>query len=286
MNDNSPHVLDATAETFERDVLQWSHERPVVIDFWAQWCQPCRILGPVLERLANEYGGAFLLVKADTESLADVAARFGVRSIPAVFAVRDGEVVDGFVGVLSEREIRAFLDGLLPTPAEAKTTEARRLEHTDPNRAEALYREAVALEADDPRAKIGLARVLLARGQAVEAQSLIAELERRGFLEPDAERIKAELTLRGQAEGLGNVEQARAELAAHPNDLGRVLQLAEALAAVGQYSESLQLCLDLVERDRAGIGEEARKTMLAVFQLLPADSTLLADYRRQLSFVL
>jgi putative thioredoxin len=286
MSDYSPHILDATAETFERDVPEQSFERPVVIDFWAEWCQPCRILGPVLERLANEYGGAFLLVKANTEILADVAARFGVRSIPAVFAVRDGEVVDGFVGVLSERDIRAFLDRLLPTPAETKIIEARRLEHTDPQRAEALYREAVALADDDPRAKIGLARVLLGGGQVVEAQTLIADLERRGFLEPDAERIKAELTLRGQAEGLGNVEQARANLAANPDDLGLVLQLAEALAAVGQYPEALQLCLDLVERDRAGVGEEARKTMLAVFQLLPADSPLLANYRRQLSFVL
>jgi putative thioredoxin len=286
MSDKSPHVVEATRDTFERDAIERSRDVPVVVDFWAEWCGPCRMLGPVLERLAGEYGGKFVLVKADTERMPEVAAGFGVRSIPAVFGLRDGQVVDGFVGVLAESAIRAFLDRLLPTPAEALAAEAGRLEATDPRAAEAKYREALTLAPDEPRAKVGLARLALAGGRVEEARRLVANLERRGFLEPEAERLKAELTLRDQARAAGGVEDARAAVAADPGDLGRRLKLAEALAAAGQYPEALDIGLDLVERDRKGVGEEARKMMLAIFQLLPADSELVADYRRKLSFVL
>ena len=111
-------------------------------------------------------------------------------------------------------------------------------------------------------------------------------LERRGFLEPDAEKLKAELTLRLQAQNAGGVETARAAVAANPNDLNLKFQLAEALAASGQYADALALCLELVERDRKGVGEKARQTMIAIFQLLPPDSDLVAEYQRQLSMAL
>ena len=115
---------------------------------------------------------------------------------------------------------------------------------------------------------------------------LVEDLERRGYLEPDAERLKAELTLHGQHVGAEGVEAARASFAAHPDDFGRQFVLAEALAAAGEYPEALELCLDLVEKDRKGVGESARKTMIAIFQVLPGDSELVNDYRRRLSFVL
>src|SRR5215211_204542 len=118
MSDPSPSIIEATPETFQRDVIDRSHEVPVLVDFWAAWCQPCRLLGPVLERLANEYEGKFLLAKADTERLPEIAASFGVRSIPAVYGLRDGQVVDGFVGVQPEAEIRSFINRLLPSPTE------------------------------------------------------------------------------------------------------------------------------------------------------------------------
>ncbi len=286
MSIERPTIIEATPETFERDVIERSHEVPVLVDFWAEWCAPCRQLGPVLEKLVEEYQGKFVLVKADTEALPDVATRFGVRSIPAVFALKDGQVVDGFVGAQPESAIRAFIDRLMPTPAEALVAEAAKLESTDPEAAESRYREAIALAPDDPRTRIKLGRFLLAQGRAEEARALIVELERRGYLEPDAERLKAELTLHGQHRGAGGIEAARASLAAHPEDLGRKFELAEALAAAGQYQEALELCLDLVERDRKGEGERARKTMIAIFQVLSADSELINEYRRRLSFVL
>jgi putative thioredoxin len=283
---SSPHVIDVTSETFDREVIERSLTVPVVVDFWAAWCGPCQMLSPVLEKLAREYDGKFVLAKVDIEGSPDVASRFGVRSIPAVFGVRDGGAIDAFVGVQPESVIRIWIDRLLPTEAESLAALARGLESSDPRAAEETYGQALALQADLPQAQIGLARVALAEGRIEDATARIATLERRGFLEPEAEKLKAELTLRVQAQGAGNVEAARAQLAAHPNDLNLKFALAEALAAAGQYADALALCLELVERDRKGIGEKARQTMVAIFQLLPPGDELVTEYQRQLSLVL
>ncbi len=282
----SPYIIEAEASTFEAEVLGRSASVPVVVDFWAAWCGPCRLLGPILEKLAEEYDGRFLLVKADTERMPEIAASFGVRSIPAVFGVRDGRVVDGFVGVLAESAIRAFLDRLVPGEAEQAVMAARALEASDPGAAEWKYREALALSADQPAAKVGLGRLALARGSVEEAREVVAELEQRGYLEPEAEALKAELTLRAGASQAGDVASAREAVAAKPEDLATRLELAEALIGAREFPEALDLLLDLVERDRRGTGETARTMMLAVFQVLPDDSPLTNEYRRKLSFVL
>jgi len=121
----SSFVIEVTAQNFQQDVIERSHSVPVVIDFWATWCGPCRMLGPVLEKLAREYDGTFRLAKVDTDAESELALQFGVRSIPAVFAVRDGKAVDGFVGVQPESVIRTWIDRLLPTPAETLAAQAR-----------------------------------------------------------------------------------------------------------------------------------------------------------------
>jgi len=243
-------------------------------------------LSPILEKLAAEYGGRFLLAKVDIDQNPDLAGQFGVRSIPAVFCVWDGAVADAFLGVQPESEIRTWINRLLPTEAESLAEAARCLEGSDPRAAEAKYSQALALQSDLPQAQIGLARIALAELHIEEAAARLAALERRGFLEPEAERLKAALTLQTQAEGAGSVDSARTLLAAHPDDLKLKFALAEALAAAGQYADALALCLDLVERDRKGIGEQARQVMVAIFQLLPPGDELVTEYQRQLSLVL
>ncbi len=282
-------LIEPSRETFHADVIERSRSVPVVIDFWAPWCGPCLRLGPLLEKLAQEYDGKFVLAKIDTEKEPELAGQFGVRSIPAVFGVRDGKAVDGFLGLQPETMIRAWLDRLLPTPAEQIAAHARELEATDPKSAEARYKSALSFDPDLPAAHTGLARIALEEGRLEDAQAQITSLERRGFLEPEAEKLKAELMLRAQAQHAGgkSLEQARAALASNPDDLKLKLELAESLAAAGQYSDALALCLELVERDRKGkIGELSRQTMLAIFQILPPDSELVTENQRQLSFVL
>ena len=285
-SESPARVVDATRATFEREVIERSKSVPVVVDFWAAWCAPCRMLGPVLERLAAEYDGRFVLVKADTEALGDVASAFGVRGIPAVFGLRDGKIVDTFTGVLPEQQIRHWLDRLLPTPAQRLALDAAALEGSDPDAAEAAYRAALELEPRAVRAKIGLARVLEALGRLDEARAAILELEGRGFLEPEAEAVKARLALDAAAADAGDLASARLEADANPDSLDARFRLAEALAAAGEHEEALALCLDLVERDRKGVGERARQTMLALFNLLPPGDPLATEYRRKLSFVL
>jgi putative thioredoxin len=282
----SPHVIDVTDETFEAEVLDRSNETTVVVDFWATWCAPCKTLGPLLEKLAEESAGSFLLAKVDTERAPRVAQDFGVRTIPTVYAVRDGRVIDGFVGALPESTLRAWLEGVLPTPGERLAAEGRRLEPTDAVAAEARFREALAREPEIAAAAAGLARVLIRQGKADEARGLIDGLESRGFLEPEAEAVKAELALHVQSASTGGVEASRAALAAAPDDPARKLALAEALAAARQFEDSLGLALAVVEDGRKDDREQARRVMVNIFQLLPPDSELAAEYRRKLSAAL
>ncbi len=284
--DPSPYILDATSATFEADVVERSKSVPVVVDVWATWCGPCKMLGPLLEKLAREYEGKFVLAKVDSDRSPEIAASLRVRSIPAVFGVRDGQILDSFTGVQSESFLRQWLDRLLPSKAEELVAEGRSLEATDPESAGARFSEALALEPDLATARVGLARLAMAAGRIDEAQAAVLDLERRGFLEPEAEKLKAELVLKAQADGASDVDSARAAAEADPRDKTLKLKLAEALAAAARYEEALEIALDLVETDRKATGEEARKLMVAVFQLLPEDSDLAFRYRRKLSFAL
>lgn len=283
---DSPHVIETTAERFQADVLDRSRETPVVVDFWAAWCQPCRMLAPLLERLANEYAGQFTLVKADTDQLPEQALAFGVQGIPAVYAVRDGQIVDSFTGLLSEAQLRQWLAGIVPTEAQRLVREAAAIESTDTDQAEKHYARAAELDPQLAAATIGLARVLLAQGRADEASELVEQLSGRGFLEPEAERLKAELSLRSSSASAGEIDALRQAASAAPNDARAKLKLAEALLAGTAYAEGLALCLEVVENHSGEEREAARKRMLDAFRLLGDDSDLTRDFRRRLALAL
>ncbi len=278
---DSQWVVDATPETFEADVNTRSQELLVVLDFWAPWCAPCRALGPILEKLAKEYNGSFMLVKADTEKLPEAAAQFGVQGIPAVYAVVDGKIANAFNGAMPEPELREWIDQVLVISSLA---EALRLEEIAPEAALAKYQTLATKDPSNSVVKIGLARMLLQQEMFDECKTIMAELEARGYLEPEAEKVKAALDLHGMKDN--DLATTREAAAAKPDDGELQFQLAESLAGAQQYEEALGICLTLVENDRHGVGEQGRKLMLEIFRALPDDSALITTYRRKLSMVL
>lgn len=286
MADSAPNVVDATTASFAQEAIEASDERLVIVDFWATWCAPCRLIGPVLESLAAEHPDEMKLVKVDIDREPALAQKFGVQSIPAIYALKSRKIADAFAGMQPESALRSWLEGLLPTAGELAIKEAAALEASDPAAAEEKYRLGATLDPENPAVLATAGRFLARRGKAEEARALLAQLEARGFLEPEAQQLKAELTLREHAKEAGSAEELRARAAAEPDNLPLKLQLAEALATTGDYAPALDLCLELVERDRKGIGEQARQAMLNIFQVLPPDSPLTPSYRRKLSLLL
>jgi putative thioredoxin len=285
MSDRSS-ALDVTAENFQTEVVEASKSLPVVVDFWASWCGPCRQLSPLLDKLATEFEGKVRVVKVNTETAPDLASGFGVSSIPYVVAVRDGQIVDEFVGLLPEPQLREWFERLQPSPAENLVRQGRELEKTNPAGAVPLYRQALELEPSADRIKIALARALLAADLDSGANDVVKELEARGFLEPEAEQIKSQLELRAAAADTGGVDQARKDAAADPSNLSLQIRLADALAVGRQHREALDLLLDVIRKDRAGFGDEARATMVRVFDLLGPQHELVSEYRRKLATAL
>ena len=280
----SPWIIEPTAENFETEVIARSMTVPVVVDFWATWCGPCLQLAPILEKLTNEFAGKFILAKVDTDKNQDIAAAFGVQSIPLVVVVKDGQIADGFQGVKSEAEVRAWIQKQMPTPTEQLLMAAMGLEATSASEAEAKYREALVLEPTHEVAKIGLARVLCLREKYAEAQTIIEELEKRGYLEPEVQALKAKIELHAAAEESGSVEEARQAVAANPKDYAAKVLLAESLASVGKNTEALDLCLEVIEDGTGPVRDKAKDAMILILSTI-TDAQFTTVYRRKLATV-
>lgn len=278
----SEHALDVGLVDFTQRVLEESKRRPVVVDFWAPWCGPCKSLKPVLEKLAAEYGGKFLLAKVNSDDNQELAARYGVRGIPSVKAFIDGQQVDEFSGALPEGEVRAFLDRLIPSPAEALREQAAEARARGDSAA-ALERLAEASRLDPAHLGVRLdaAEIMLDLGEADEATRLLASVP--DDADPRAAQLKARLQFTGAA---GEDENAlRARLAANENDHGARLKLANLLVAAGQYEAGMDALLEIVRRDRSFEDDIGRKTLLSVFNLL-GPGELVSRYRRLLASAL
>ncbi|UUO08578.1 tetratricopeptide repeat protein [Blastopirellula sp. J2-11] len=286
MPQQCPWIVEVTPENFETEVLERSREAPVIVDFWGAWCQPCQMLMPILEKLAVEMAGKFYLAKADTEVVPQLAAQFNVQGVPAVFALRDGAVVDFFDGMRPEEFVRSWIERQLPSQAESLLAEVRNTLGADPQEVERKLQQAIELDPKLDIAKIMLAEHYYDQHRNEEAAAMITALEERGFLEPEAEKVKAALELRKLGDAAGGVDACRAELAASPEDAEKLLKLAEALAAAGQFEESLETALAVVRKDRAAYGETARQLMVDIFRQLADDEELVNDYRRKLATAL
>lgn len=278
------HVIDVTLDTFDQAVLAASHDVPVLVDFWAPWCAPCRMLGPLLEGLALEYGGRFRLAKVNSDENPELSRRFGIRSIPDVRAFRDGAQVDGFMGALPERELRAFIEKVAPGPVESARLRAAALRRAGDTRgAIAALRDALALDPDHALARIDLAELLLGGGLAEEAQALIEGVR------PNIDWDDRVATLKqGIAYALSGADERTlaARVASEPGDLEARLALAGAYAARKAWRDAMESLLDIVRRDKHWRDGEARRQLVTLFNLASSEPALVSEYRRKLAAAL
>ncbi|MEN4938331.1 thioredoxin [Stenotrophomonas sp. TWI273] len=282
-----PHVFDATTETFETEVLQKSLQTPVLVDFWATWCGPCKTLGPMLEKLAGEYHGAFELAKVDVDKEQQIAAAFQIRSVPTVFLVKGGQIVDGFPGAVPEGQLREFLTqhGVVPleaAPDEAETVEAPPL---DPQAQVDVLRAAIAAEPDKEELKLDLALALLQTGATAEATALIDALPANLSTDDRAVRARARLDFASALQDAPAPEVLEARIAANGDDLqARHLRGVQLLLS-GQDAAALEQFLDMLRRDRSYDDGRPRKLLIDAFKVIE-DEDLVGQYRRRMASLL
>ncbi|MEO6517949.1 MAG: thioredoxin [Pseudoxanthomonas sp.] len=281
------HVFDATTETFEAEVLQKSMQTPVLVDFWAPWCGPCKTLGPILEKLAGEFNGSFLLAKVDVDKEQEIAAAFQIRSVPTVFLVKAGQIADGFPGAVPESQIREFLKqhGVEPAPA---TTEAPLEPETapvDPHAQVLALRKAIESEPDTPELKLDLALALLATGAAVEAESLLDALPANLESDDRTVRARSRLAFAAIVKDAPPVEVLEAAITANADDL-RARHLLGAQHLLGGKAEAgLEQFLEMLRRDRSYEQGLPRKLLVDAFRVVE-DENLVGLYRRKMASLL
>ena len=280
----TPHVFDATTAGFETEVLQKSLEVPVLVDFWAEWCGPCKSLGPILEKLAGEYNGAFVLAKVDTEKEPQIAGAFQIRSIPTVFLLKDGQILDGFQGALPEGQVRQFLQHHGIEPGQAPVEESQPVA-LDPAAEVARLREAVAAEPDRDELKLDLAVALLHTGAAQEAAGLLDALPANLATDDRAVKARARLGFAALLADAPPVAALEAAIAADPGDL-RARHLLGVHKIVGDDPEGgLAQFLEMLQRDRDFDGGLPRRALIDAFRILE-DADLVGRYRRRMASLL
>lgn len=283
MSSMSPHVLDVSAADFDEAVLRRSHEVPVLVDFWAPWCGPCRALGPTLERLAVEMDGAFVLARINSDSEPELAARYRVQGIPNVLLFRGGKPVDGFVGALPETAVRGFLRPFCLTAADRLAEDgARALANGDHEAARRAFEGALRLDPDCPAARLFLARLAFAEGDLETTRRHVAAIPAHAR-EYDAGQslLKAE-GLALAARSIGDREACAARLESDPGDLEARYALGAHAAVEGRHRDALEHFLELARADKEWHDQAARRAMVTVFDLLGARHPVSDEYRDQL----
>jgi putative thioredoxin len=279
------HVFDVQATTFEADVLQASLTTPVLVDFWASWCEPCKTLGPMLEKLAAEYNGAFRLGKVDVDQQQELAGMFGIRSIPTVMLVKDGQVLDGFAGALPEGQLREFLSRhLQPLDAAAEATD----EPADTETAEqaiARLQQSIAQEPDKAELKLELAMALLRAGNVKAAEAELAALPANLATDARALRLRSQLDLAEAMQDAPTLAALQQRVQIDGNDWEARDLLGVRLLLEGDAPAGMDQFLTILQHARTWNDGQAKKRLLAAFATLD-DGELVGRYRRKMASLL
>lgn len=285
MTDNA-FVFDvAGAAQFDQLVVQNSFHKPVLVDFWAQWCAPCKVLMPLLEKITASYAGELLLAKVDCDVEQDIVARLGVQSLPTVVLFKDGKPVDGFTGAQSEGDIRTLLGKYLAEPvapaANPLQTALDLFEQGEPSKAEALLKELLSGDDQQPAALVLYARCLVERGELADGEAVLNSVTADEQKHAVA-AVRAQLTFLRQASELPDMADLKARLGKDANDDEALLQLSIQQLARQNYQPALDNLLQLFVRNRSFAEGAAHKTLLQVFELLGTEHPLVTLYRRRL----
>ncbi len=287
MSSASPHVFDVTAQSFEQEVLQRSMQIPVLLDFWAEWCGPCKTLGPMLEALAAEFGGAFLLAKVDVEAEQELGAAFQIRSIPTVVLMKDGQLLDGFQGALPDGQLREFLKhhGIEPLAAEATVAEETPSPAIDPLAEVVRLRDEIEAAPENDGLKLDLAISLLQTGDVDEVERLLDALPANLSTDDRAVRARARLGFATLLKHAPPAEALKAALAANEGDLRARHLLGVHDIVAGRTQAGLEHFLELLRRDRSFDDGLPRKALIDAFRIIE-DDDLVGQYRRKMSSLL
>lgn len=279
----TPNVVEVTDATFAAEVLEKSKEVPVLVDFWAEWCGPCRMLGPILEKLAAEYDGKFVLAKLDVDQNPVMARQFQVQGIPAVKAFRDGRMVNDFTGALPEPQVRQFLSGLIPSAADVHVQHAYEAEQVN-NLMQAAknYQAALDLQADHYVAMVGLGRTLMKQNQVDEGLAWLNKVP-EGIPARDAADALITLAEFRLMAAEHTESDLRTAITATPTDVASRYALASLLAVEERFLEAMDEFLEVIRRDRTYHDDGARKAMLALFRLLGDNDPAVKTYRQKLA---
>ena len=280
---DSPYIVTLTAANFDSVVIDGSFDRPVLVDFWADWCAPCRMLMPILAKLVEEYGGKFILAKLNTEEEQALAAQFGIRSLPTVQLFKEGRPVDQFMGALPETQIREFLDRHIARASDGLLAQAQGLMAAgDLDRARGLIQRARKEDPANPRTSLVEVQLTAAQGDVAEAQAQLERLPIELAHDPEVAALRGQLQFAAALAGAPEAAILRARLESDPNDSEARYQLAAQRVVAGDYEAALGLLLELMKRDRAYGDDAGRKGMLAVYDLLGGAGDLVTQYRARM----
>jgi putative thioredoxin len=279
--------FDVSSADFQKIVINGSRQVPVVVDFWAPWCGPCKVLKPILEKLAAEYQGKFILAKVNSDENQALAQQYGVRGIPSVKAFRDGQLVDEFSGALPESQVRAFLESLTPSPGEERRLQAwQSYQAGQLHAALSQLLEAQAIEPANERVTVDLARIYYEQGDPDKAKQLLNTVSLALTAEAEVTALVNQVNFTINSRDLPDAATLRQGLQADETNLDLRLQLANRYIVEQRYEEAMEQLLEIIRRDRRFQDDIGRKTMLSVFQLLPDREDLVRQYRRRMASLL
>ncbi len=283
---DSPYIIEVTEENFQSVILDGSMQQPVLIDFWASWCQPCQALMPLLAKLADEYQGKFILAKINTEEQQAIAAQFQIRSIPAVKLVYQGKLVDEFAGALPESEVRAFLDKHIPqekSEADNALEQAHALlMQGESDQAAVLIQQVLEAEPSNPQAILAFAKLKATLGDMSAATEALDSLPKEEQDKPEVAAMRAQMLFDHVASEAPAIEDLNAMLLADEKNSEARFQLAAQLVMQGQLETALEHLLVLMRSDREYGDDAARKAMIQVFDILGGDHPITKTYRTRM----